>query len=357
MANTFYDRLHQFRLILQHYGYDIRLASAQLEHGGSAPVMIQFPTQQIGQQSLIVLPDVHLSSGNDGDVFFDGSGENPRRLTAVLKAMRDFSQKSQPTTLLQLGDWYDVWRSVGQDATSSQYSLIDAVSDYQELLGLDKALELAHCYGNHDASFTHALPDRRVADQSRFRFGFGLLNSNGRVYAMHGHQADSIQGQPNSPGDIRAVWLGTLAATYLSSSFRNLEEYMDKQGNLEGARDWLLNLVGLNRDDPQPQGRPSQPGPNDGQTWAARFVKRESMASLVAIAQAATDRLYNNPTPLELLIVGHSHKPCIGWTSHPKTQKPVVVIDCGAWVYGQAQLMFAAGSVAAVYDIVKFGTP
>ncbi|MGE0321787.1 MAG: metallophosphoesterase [Polyangiaceae bacterium] len=357
MVNAFYDRLRPFQLTLQQYGYDLRLASAEVDGGGTAPVMIQFPTAQIGQQTLIVLPDVHLAAGNAGDVFYNGSPENPRRLTAVLKAMQAFSQQNQPTTLLQLGDWYDVWRSIGADATSAQYSPIDNVAAYQELLGLDKALELAHCYGNHDASFTHALPDRRVADQNRFRFGFGLLNSKGRVYALHGHQADSIQGEPNSTGDIRAVWLGTVAANYLSSKFRSLEEYMDKEGNLAGAKDWLLKLLGVNRDDPVPVGRPAQPPPNDGQTWNAKFVKRESMSSLVAIAQAAVDRLYTNSANLEFLIVGHSHKPCVGWTSHPKTQKPVVVIDCGAWVYGQANLMFAAGNVAAVYDIVKFGTP
>ncbi|MCA9639503.1 MAG: hypothetical protein KC492_02385 [Myxococcales bacterium] len=356
MINAFYDRLRKFQLILQQQGYDLRLASAQLDNGGTVPVMIQFPTTQIGQQALIALPDVHLAGGNAGDVFYNGDPENPRRLTAVLKAMQTYSLQNQPTTLLQLGDWYDVWRSIGSDAQSSQYNLIDDVPAYQELLGLDKALELAHCFGNHDASFTHALPDRRVADQNRFRFGFGLLNSGGRVYALHGHQADSIQGEPNSSGEIRAVWLGTLAANYLSSKFRNLEEFMDKQGNFEGAKDWLLKLVGLNRDDPTPTGRPPQAPPSDGQTWHAKFVQRESMASLVAIAQAAVDRLYTNAASLELLVVGHSHKPCIGWTPHPNTKKPVVVIDCGAWVYGQANLMFAAGNVAAVYDIVKFGT-
>lgn len=355
MAATFYNRLHGFRLTLQSYGYDLRLASARVSGGASVPVMVRFPTPLIGDQSLVVLPDVHLGAGDEGDVFYCGSAENPRRLAAVLRTMRDYTRANAPTTLLQLGDWYDVWRAIGKDATSSQYSRIDSVPAYQEILGLDVGIELAHAYGNHDASFTHALPDRRVADRDRFRFGWSLLGSRGKVFALHGHQADDIAGQPNAPGDQRAVWLGTLAADYLSSEFRNLEEYMDKQGNLAGAEAWLLSLVGLNREDPQATGRPRQDAPSDGQPWGADFVKREAMARLVKIAQAAADRLYTDAEPLSLLVVGHSHAPCVGWTPHPTTGKPVVVIDCGSWVYGAAQVMFAAGSIAAVYDVVRMG--
>lgn len=356
MPNFFYDRSNQFRLILQQYGYDVRLASAAVKDGAAVPVMIQFPTQLIGQQSIIALPDVHLSSGDAGDIFLNNDPNNPRRLTAVLKSMRDFTKANPSTTLLQLGDWYDVWRSIGQDATSSQYSAIDGVAAYQELLGLDSALSLAHTYGNHDASFTHALPDGRVASQDRFRFGFGLGGGNGRIYALHGHQADSIAGEPNQPSDIRAVWLGTLAAKYISKDFTNLENFIDTQGGLSGVKGWLLSLVGLNRDDPQPVGRPALAAPNDGQAWAAKFVKRESMDKLVRIAQEAVDRTYSAPKSIELLIVGHSHQPCVGWTPHPTTGKPVVVIDCGSWVYSAAQVLFAAGNVACVYDIVRMGS-
>lgn len=357
MPNFFYDRSHQFRLILQRYGYDVRLANAALAGGGSAPVMIQFPTQVLGQHCIVALPDVHLSSGDAGDIFLNNDPNNPRRLTATLKAMRDFTEASPATTLLQLGDWYDVWRSVGADATSSQYSAIDSFAPYQELLGLDSALSLAHAYGNHDASFTHALPDGRVATQHRFRFGFGLGGSNGRVYALHGHQADSIAGEPNKPSDIRAVWLGTLAAKYISRDFTDLENFIDTQGGFSGAKDWLLSLVGLNRDDPQPSGRPRLAAPQDGQRWSANFVKREAMDKLVRIAQEAINHSYPAPNAIELLIVGHSHQPCIGWTPHPTTGRPVVVIDCGSWVYSAAQILFAAGNVACVYNIVPMGTP
>ena len=56
---------------------------------------------------------------------------------------------------------------------------------------------------------------------------------------------------------------------------------------------------------------------------------------------------------VELLVVGHSHKPCVGWTPHPQSGKPVIVVDAGSWVQGAAQILFGAGNRVSVFDIVK----
>ena len=280
---------------------------------------------------------------------------NATRLTATLGAINEYldaeAAQGASASVLQLGDWYDVWRAIGQDATQAQFAKIDNVPAYQTLLRLDKELGLAHLIGNHDASFTHALPDRRVADGDRFRFGFGLMQSHGRCFALHGHQVDDLVGVPSPPSDQQAVWLATLAAKYVTSSARSLQNFLDQEGMSVGsALHWLLALVGLNRPDPTPSPRPRKDAPAG---FIGSFVERESNEQLVQIAIRACRQLYATPNDLELLVVGHSHKPCISWTHHPNTQKPVIVVDAGSWVQGAAQILFGADDRITVFDIVK----
>lgn len=380
-ATFYYERLSAFRRGLNAFGYDIRQAQTGVVDAEPAPVLIQLPRPIIGRQTIVAIPDVHLGDGAGGDNFMDGHGGNVDRLVSTLRALRDFVRKEPfPVTLLQLGDWYDVWRTFGHDTEDSRYSLIDSYSGYQTLLSLDKELGVAHLIGNHDASFTHALPDRRVADGARFRFGFGLGGTHGQIFAIHGHQADRIEGEPSAEFDQLAVWVGALVAKFVSSDFRNLTELIDKRGE-EGAliwlgshaaelavsqlpggfallRAWFIKLLAEARDDIPASPRPFAPAPNDGQRWYARFVKREHADRLAKIAIAASEKLYRaSVRDLELLIVGHSHKPCISWTPHPRTKHPIVVADAGSWVFGAAQILFAASNTLAVYDIVRQGTP
>lgn len=382
MDSTFYyERLALFRRLLFDAGYYLIQAQASVTGDEVAPVLIQMPGPVVGKQTIVALPDVHLGNGKGGDVFIDGDTANVRRLASTLRCIRDFVLRdSFPVTPLQLGDWYDVWRAIGGDADQARYAAIDNVSAFREILDLDKQLGLAHCIGNHDASFTKALPDRRVADGARFRFGFGLGKTRGRIYALHGHQTDRIEGEPNAAFDKVAVWLGTLAATFVSSKFRDLTELIDKRGP-EGAliwiggeaaeaavsqlpggiplvKAWLTRLLAEARED-VPQGpRPPQAPPMDGRTWYAHFVAREARKRLTRIASEAVKVLYGpDANDLELLLVGHSHKACISWAPHPTTGSPVVVVDAGSWVYGQAQILFAAGNTLGVYDIVPVGSP
>ncbi len=350
---TFYQsKLQAFRAFLDARGYHVRVTNAAVMDGLAAPVTVGFPSAVLGEHSLIAIPDVHLSDGSDGDIFFAGDPENAKRFTATLAAINDYMDaEGASASVLQLGDWYDVWRAIGRDATQAQFATIDNVPEYQTLLSLDKQLGLAHLIGNHDASFTHALPDRRVADGDRFRFGFGLVRSNGRCFALHGHQDDDIVGVPSPSSDQQVVWLATLAAKYVTSAARSLQNFMDKEGSNAGAVfHWLTALVGLNRPDPVPTPRARKQAPAG---FVGSFVDRESTDKLVQIATEACKQLYAHPNELELLIVGHSHKPCIGWTPHPESQRPVVVVDAGSWVQGAAQLLFGAGDRISVFDIVK----
>ncbi len=345
------EKLQRFRDHLGVRGYQVRVANAAVTDAMACPVTVGFPDDVLGARSLIAVPDVHLSEGSDGDVFLDGNPANVQRLTAVLNAVSDYmDDEGAAVQLLQLGDWYDVWRSRGADTDQSSFAEIDNVAVYQELLEVDRQLGMAHLIGNHDASFVHALPDRRVADGARFRFGFSLVKSSGRVFALHGQQSDDIAGVVSPTGSQRAVWLGTLAAKYVWAEVRNLQDFFDLQGtNLGAFRDWVKSLVGSNRHDPRPTPRVRQTTP-DG--FAGSFVEREDMAALVRIAVEAGSRSYAQPNPLELLLVGHSHKPCVGATPHPTTGKPVVVVDGGSWVQGAAQIVFGAANRISVFDIV-----
>jgi hypothetical protein len=82
-------------------------------------------------------------------------------------------------------------------------------------------------------------------------------------------------------------------------------------------------------------------------------VLREDADRLVGIAVEACKLQYPAPTEMELLVVGHSHKPCVDWVSHPDSKRPVIVVDAGSWVEGAAQLLFGAGDRISVFDILK----
>jgi hypothetical protein len=142
-----------------------------------------------------------------------------------------------------------------------------------------------------------------------------------------------------------------LAAKYVTSQARNLQNFLDQEGtNAAAVFDWLKALVGINRPDPVPKPRPRKRAP-DG--FIGSFVEREDMASLVDIVLDACKKRYGTPDPLELLVVGHSHKPCVSWIRHPLTGDPVIVVDAGSWVQGAAQILFGAGDRVSVFDIVK----
>ncbi|MCU0687931.1 MAG: hypothetical protein MUF34_37750 [Polyangiaceae bacterium] len=349
---SFYDeKLRAFRRQLNERDYDLSPAVSVSESGDRHPVTVTFPRAVLGQQSLIAIPDVHLSDGREGDIFFNGDPLNATRLANTLWAVYKFlGAEGKGASALQLGDWYDVWRAIGHDATQAQFAAIDNVPAYQKLLELDHVMSLAHLIGNHDASFTHALPDRRVANGDRFRFGFGLLQSQGKIFALHGHQVDDLAGVPSPDHEQRIVWLATLAANYVTSQARSLQKFIDRQGFV-GALGWLTSLVGVNRPDPTPEPRPRISAPPDIE---GDFVEREQSAALVKIAVEACKLRYQpEPAELELLVVGHSHKPCIAWTPHPDTGNPVVIVDAGSWVYGAAQLLFGAGDRVSVFDVVR----
>jgi predicted phosphodiesterase len=109
--------------------------------------------------------------------------------------------------------------------------------------------------------------------------------------------------------------------------------------------------LGINRDDVHhPERDAINPPPWPAAFTNAPFVNREDRAKLVAIS----DQLLATKPPgrkVDLLLVGHSHAPCISWST-AKSGSPVVVVDGGSFSYDQSNLLIAAGNTVAIFDVV-----
>ena len=309
------------------------------------PVQVVF-SDPIFQTPLIAIPDIHLSDAGPGDIFLSGGADKPKQLAAVLRATLDLLN-SHPTSTqaIQLGDWFDVWRTAGGDVRSTYFGPIQNAAVYKEILDLDAQIGLAHVIGNHDASFVRALPDRRVQQPSLFRLGFWLGQS---VYAMHGHQTD-IAPPVNAASDQFFVAAATTLAEFIPG-VSTFEAYIDRFGTGNGIKEWLLSGFGLLRGDPPLQQRPLDPAtPPVGVQGS--FVQREGRDNIAHVVSEVSNLPASHGRAARLVIVGHSHVPCVAFST--ASGPPVVIIDAGSWTYDQANILIAAEDTAAVFDVVK----
>jgi predicted phosphodiesterase len=83
---------------------------------------------------------------------------------------------------------------------------------------------------------------------------------------------------------------------------------------------------------------------------AGDFVVREDLDALAAIVHQVEQLPGSQGRAADLLLVGHSHVPCASWSD--VSGRPLVVVDAGAWVYGQSNIAIAAGDTVAVFDVV-----
>lgn len=336
---TTHDELvSAFGTLLAPGGYALRVS-----RNNAGPVTVQFAPDLL-PGPIIALPDVHLGNGGPGDVFLNGTPERAKRLQQVLQAMHDYSDAHHDAYVIQLGDWFDVWRTSGHDVAHMDYGPIQNAAVYQPILDLDALLGLPHIIGNHDASFLNALPDRRTGQAGSFRLG-GWLGRT--VYAIHGHQSE-IEPPPNSPFDQFFVALATSIAGFVPG-IRTFEAYIDRNYGIASALGaTLLHGLRLMREDPGPSARTvdtrSPPPGADG-----TFVLRERADRLAMIATAVANTTAGLRKP-RLLVVGHSHNPCVAWSS--AAGSPILIVDAGGWVYEQANLLLAAGDRASVFDVV-----
>jgi UDP-2,3-diacylglucosamine pyrophosphatase LpxH len=330
---AFPDVLADVRGRLGARGFDLRETGTKVVF--SAPM---FDTP------ILAIPDVHLCAGDGGDIFLQGDTARANKLEAVLGAVGDYLDTHPLSSYaVQLGDWFDIWRVCGSDPANVAYGNIQNAGVYQNILALDARLGLPHVIGNHDAAFLRSLPDRRAGQPDFFRLGFWVGRN---VYAMHGHQTD-LAPPVSSSWDEIAVHVATLIGA-IAPRVTTLEQYIDRLGNA-GIAKWLRDtLLGI-REDPPAQHRPPDNGRPPANVRAGQFVVRENVDAFASIVDKVAALPQSQGRSADVVIVGHSHAPCAAWTEI--TGRPIVVVDAGCWVYGQANLLVAAGDTVAVFDV------
>jgi UDP-2,3-diacylglucosamine pyrophosphatase LpxH len=288
---------------------------------------------------------VHLCDGGAGDIFYHHNADKPHKLLAVMQGMFDYmTTYPMSARAVQLGDWFDLWRVTGSNPQHMTYGAIQNAQVYSDILDLDARIGLAHLIGNHDAGFLNSLPDRRVTQPHLFRSGFWLGRS---VYAMHGHQTDIVP-PIGSSFEEAGLAIATAIAGFIPG-VTTFESYVDRLGFGPAIGRWLLDSLFNMREDPGPQARPEDRSPPPANVRNGQFVVRENVDNLASIAHHVGVLPGSGGRSAEVVIVGHSHMPSASWTD--VTGKPVVIIDAGAWVYDQANLLIAAEDTIAVFDV------
>jgi hypothetical protein len=261
----------------------------------------------------IVIPDCHLGWGNDVFRYNDPTRERRlERFLDALAALRD--QLSGKLSAIQLGDWYDFWRSPGITATESK-RLIE--EQYAGVVERARRLPLLHCVGNHDAEL--------LRPEIRGPMAVEIVRTVGSpsVLCIHGHDRTTFESIAvdgtweslglnvlnlvNSLPGIGAV--GSLIQKCLDQSFA--EPTSEDLASLA----WEVAKVS---------------GPAD---WVAPWIDRSGAAEL---GQCIRGYELCVDTHVQVTLIGHSHRPGISWSPVSATRR-VPVIDVGSWTYGRAE--------------------
>jgi predicted phosphodiesterase len=303
-------------------------------------------TSPVIDTPIFAIPDVHLCKGDAGDIFLNGTPEKATALAGTLRAIYDYQEMHpQSSRAIQLGDWFDIWRVCGEDPMSMAFGAIDNATVFADILDYDARIGLAHVIGNHDAGFLNAVPNRRAAQANFFRLGFWLGHN---VYAMHGHQT-SIAPPRNQPFDQIIVHVATVLGSFIPGVTK-IQEFIDKQQIVDEIKLYLHDLLTGSHEDTGPHLRPRDRSNLPATLKAGDFVVREDLDALAAIVHQVEKLPGSQGRAADLLLVGHSHVPCASWSD--VGGRPLVVIDAGAWVYGQSNIAIAAGDTVAVFDVV-----
>lgn len=262
----------------------------------------------------VVIPDVHLGWGNDVFRFNDPTRE--RRLERFLDRIAELREHvGGKLEVFQVGDWYDFWRSPG--FTHSQAKAI-IESQYSGVVSRARDLGVKHCVGNHDAALAEA-DIRHGLDVEIVR----SVGGNNRVICLHGHDTASL-------ASIAVQDTGRTIGLNIFNIFNStapiigaITAFVQRAIDASSADPWSSNPDSI------PWEKARVPGPNG---WGAPWVGRGSTTELGA-ALSGLELLINQE--VQVVLVGHSHRPGISWS--PVAGRRVPVVDVGSWTYGRSE--------------------
>lgn len=276
---------------------------------------------ELSVDAAIVIPDVHLGIGR-ADSFQETDATRVTRLVGFLNALarlRD-SLPSGRFAAVQLGDFFDLMRTTAPGAPFD--TRLDIVfGAYPSVLQAARALPLLHCIGNHDHElFAHRdeLPARGINAHVVRALGGGVL-------AFHGNDFVSVadvEGNASYQSWLLSLVQSVVSIPVLGPAIEALQRFFD--ASLQDPIFGDLGNTSIAWPAP-PQGAVFPVG------WSAPWVVRDGAAQL---GQPLLGWEQDVGQEVTLAILGHSHRPGIGWTQVGFNRR-VPIVDVGSWTYGR----------------------
>jgi hypothetical protein len=295
-----------------------------VEPSANAPMIATAPAPlALDVDVAIVIPDVHLGIG-PGDVFQENDILRVRRLERFLdvtSALRDnLHALGLRFAAVQLGDYYDVMRS-SDPADPFEARLAIVLDAYPGAHAKAQAIPLLHCIGNHD----HELYNHRDI-LPKLGINAHIVRALGPgVVACHGNDLVSLR---DVELDVSyQTWLLSLLQSLsdmpvLGGAVEALERYFDKS---------LADPIFETPEQTSLAWPAAPPGVSPPAGWTAPWTVRDGAEQL---GEPLLDWERSVLQPLDLAIVGHSHRPGISWCQVDVGRR-IPLVDVGSWTYGR----------------------
>jgi UDP-2,3-diacylglucosamine pyrophosphatase LpxH len=296
----------------------------------------------LGEEVLVVLPDMHLGGGDAGDIFRGNQQDAARdRLSRFVAALAKVAPQFPTMSIVHLGDLYDVWRAYPQyrDHPTSDYRVIEDA--YGESLGiLLQDLGARVCVGNHDAALGLFPPAwARSPSGVTGQLAYGHRFAGGRVLAFHGHQHETLAEAMATEGGSGAVRLATEVAKLSNPLSMLIQRGVDLLDDMFSDSELSLSDL-LNARWPEVDA-PDDAHGFDSPRWCDRDGRDVLQTLVGALPEASA---------LRLVVVGHSHRP--GVSAIHIDGKLVPLVDVGSWVWGRAQIAIASEGELQMWSVV-----
>lgn len=272
-------------------------------------------------QTMVIIPDMHLLDKGPGDDFLDG---NEMHLERFLDFLDFLVEKKDDIQVIQLGDLFDLWQSRGN--TNLIYEA------YPGILGLmDDELSSTYIIGNHDIDIIEWYKAQGKTFDRHWR-SFLQLGETGRKRVMveHGFQADFFNNQ--------ASWSGAIGREI--TEIVALMEYIHPDMDVLLGDSWerFKRVFTIYN-----SGLSAGKNPDFNQHEYIRYY----LDIMEKYNSGDTDDS-EDPGDLALAVIGHTHKARL--VSRPRNGRVCHLMDCGSWVNGGHEFGIIAGDQFAVCE-------